>query len=268
MTDTVTLGYVHSSEVAYSFHDSLVNLLLFDAANEQRIIQGGYIAMRCGTNGVPEGRNDVAKGFLLRDADWLFIVDTDMGFPPDTLERLLDAADPTERPIMGALCFAWREVAQDGYSGFRCEPRPTIFDYVQLPDGTEKFMGVSRYPYDEVVQCAGTGSACILIHRTVFEKIEAEYGATWYDRARGGDGKPLGEDISFCMRAVACGFPIHVHTGVKTTHLKNVWVSETDFLQYLALKQLVDQPPPADEIETVTVNGDEQPRVPVHAPAP
>jgi hypothetical protein len=266
VSDSVTLAYLHSTEVAHSFHDSLVNLLLFDAANEQRILRGGYIAMRCGTNGVPEGRNKTAEAFLDRDADWLFVVDTDMGFAPDTLERLLDAADPVERPIVGALCFAWREVAQDGLSGFRTEPRPTVFDYVKLPDGTEKFMGRSQYPLDELVRCAGTGSACILIHRSVIEKLEQSYGPTWYDRVKGTDGSMLGEDISFCVRATACGFPIHVHTGVKTSHLKNVWVSEVDYIQFLALKAAADQtPPPADEIETVTV--DELSRVPVHEPA-
>jgi hypothetical protein len=236
MTDTVTLAYLHGTEVAYSFHDSLVNLLLFDAANEQRVIAGGYIAMRCATGGVVEGRNRVAEAFLERDSDWLFVIDTDMGFTPDTLERLIQAADPVERPIVGALCFAWRELAQDGMSGFRSAPRPTIFDYVDTPEGT-KFMGVTTYPADDVVQYAGTGSACVLIHRTVIEKIQENYGSTWYDRIRGDDGKPLGEDISFCVRANSCGFPIHVHTGVKTTHLKQLWVSEVDYLQYMALAQ-------------------------------
>ena len=35
-----------------------------------------------------------------------------------------------------------------------------------------------------------------------------------------------GEDLSFCMRANALEIPVHVHTGVKTTHLKHLWLDE------------------------------------------
>lgn len=263
----VTLGYLHPEEVATSFHDSLLNLVMLDAANHGRILRGGYIPISCSAGGIVEGRNKLAEGFLSRDAgDWLFILDTDMAFSPDTLERLLDAADPIERPIVGALCFAWKQVSQDGYSGFRCEPRPTVFDYVDTPEG-QKFMGMKGYPTDDVIHVAGTGSACLIVHRSVLEAIEDTWGPTWYDRIKGDDGKLLGEDISFCVRATACGFPIHVHTGIKTTHLKHLWVGEPDYLQYLAFRQAIkDTPPPADEIETVTVE-DADARVPVHEAA-
>ena len=32
-----------------------------------------------------------------------------MGFAPDTINRLLEAADPVERPVVGGLCFTQRE---------------------------------------------------------------------------------------------------------------------------------------------------------------
>jgi GT2 family glycosyltransferase len=225
--DTVTLAYVHDSEVAHSWHDSIVNLLMLDVANEQRIMRGGYIAMRYGTGGIIAARNQVAERFLDGDSEWLFIVDTDMGFRPDTLEQLLAAADPVERPIVGGLCFAQREVQLDGMSGFRCQPRVTIFDW---HDGN--FAGVAEYPRDTLVRCAGTGSACILIHRSVIERLHADNGPTWYDRIRADNGNLIGEDLSFCLRAGAAGFPVHVHTGVKTSHLKRVWLAEEDFLAF------------------------------------
>lgn len=241
MSDAVTLAYVHSTDVSHSFHNSLINLLLLDAANEQRVIRGGYLPLRYGTEGLVAARNMIAAQFLDGDSDWLFVVDTDMGFSPDTLERLVEAADPVVRPIVGALCFAWRELEPDGYSGYRCEPRPTIFRYVPTDNG-HRFMGVSSYPFDEVVECHGTGSACILIHRSVFESIRREYGSTWYERITGDDGNKLGEDISFCVRAAGCGFPIHVHTGVKTTHMKTLWVGEPDFFNTMTVKQMVTAP--------------------------
>jgi hypothetical protein len=242
----VTLAYVHDVEVAHSFMDSLVNLLMFDAANEQRVIRGGYIAMRYGTGGIIDARNKTAQRFLDRPSEWLFIVDTDMGFEPDTLERLLAVADPVERPVVGGLCFAQKETGRDGMSGFRCAPRVTILDWVQTANG-EQFAGRASYPINAVVRCAGTGSACILIHRSVIEGIAGKYGdGHWYDRITSPDGEQYGEDVSFCIRAGAAGFPVHVHTGVKTTHLKHLWLSEVDFWRALDV-------PPATQPTAVIV---------------
>jgi hypothetical protein len=41
----------------------------------------------------------------------------------------------------------------------------------------------------------------------------------------------LSEDITFCLRAQACGFPIYVHTGIKTGHLKQFEVDEGLFAE-------------------------------------
>lgn len=246
MTGSVCLAYVHDVEVAYSFHDSLVNLLMFDAAGPGRVMEGGYIAVRCARSAdLVEARNQAVEGFLARPAEWLFFVDTDMGFAPDTVERLLAAANPVERPIVGGLCFAQRELEQDGMAGYRTAPRFTILDWVDTVEGP-RFMGRSTYPVNTVVKCAGTGAACILIHRSALERIRDEYGPVWFNRIGGSDGKLLGEDVSFCVRAGALNIPIHVHTGVRTTHLKDVWLSEADFWQHAVA-------PPATEPTAVVV---------------
>ena len=228
----VCVAYVHDAEVAYSWHASFLDLVGHDIAHHQRVVRGGWLGMSYGTGGIVEARNKAAQAFVAgRDAEWLWWVDTDMGFAPDTVDRLVAAADPVERPIVGGLCFAWKEVRLDGMGGFRCEARPTIFDMVEDADGGVGLMGRRSYPADELVLCAATGSACLLVHRSVFERIEAKYGPCWYDRALAGTGHLMGEDTSFCVRAAAVGCPTFVHTGVKTTHLKRVWVSEEDFAE-------------------------------------
>lgn len=243
----VTLAYVHDADVSYSFHASVTNLLMFDVGHHGRLARGGYIAMRCArSSDLPEARNKVAATFLARDAEWLLVVDTDMGFTPDTLERLLDAADPTDRPVVGALCFSQRETAGDGMGGFVTSPRVTILDWVSTPDGQQQFAGRTTYPVNSLVRCAGTGSACILIHRTVLERIVEAHGQTWYTRLAGSDGAMLGEDVSFCVRAGALDIPIHVHTGVRTSHLKHQWLAEADFWRHSVA-------PPATEQTAVLV---------------
>jgi hypothetical protein len=229
--DAVTVAYVHSDEVAYSWHHSMVEMIGYDMANGGRIIRGGWIAMRCGAAGLVEARNRTVTEFLdSKDADWLLWLDTDMGFPADLCDKLLAAADPAERPIVGALCFSQRETEPDGMGGWHCKAVPMIFDWVQLPSGNEGFIVRWEYPDDTVVQCAGTGSAVILIHRTVFETINAKYPGAWYDMAPNPTtGQLIGEDLSFCARAGACGIPLHVHTGVVSSHMKRLWLGENDY---------------------------------------
>lgn len=222
---SVCLAYVHDVEVSYSWHRSVTDAILHDLGNEARMLRGGYLAMRCGTGGIVEARNKTAAMFLDRPAEWLWWIDTDMGFAPDTLYRLLESAHPTKRPVVGALCFAWREVELDGMGGFRCQPVPTLYDWVQHGDRAG-FVARKDYERDALVECAGTGSACILIHRSVLEQV----GPNPYMRALNPTtGELIGEDLSFCVKLAQHGIPLHVHTGIRTTHHKSVWVGESDF---------------------------------------
>ena len=113
---SVTVAYVHQNEVTYSWHHSMIEMVGWDLVNHGRIMAGGYIAMRCGSDGLVQARNKAVQHFLEdKPADWLFWVDTDMGFSPDTVDRLLEAADPVERPVVGGLCFSLRETDPDGF---------------------------------------------------------------------------------------------------------------------------------------------------------
>lgn len=236
----VCVAHVHADDVSYSWHHSMIELIGWDLANHGRVLAGGQISMRCGTDGLVEARNMAVRQFLDEaKADWLFWTDTDMGFPGDTVDALMAAADPAERPIVGALCFSQRETDPDGVGGWRTAATPTIFDWATL--GEQSGFAVRwDYPRDTVVKCAGTGSACVLIHRGVFERIEKEIGACWYTRLPNpSTGQLISEDLSLCVRAGALGIPVYVHTGVRTTHAKRVWLTEADYWQQRAVN-----PPP------------------------
>lgn len=234
--EAVVVAYVHDTEVAYSWHHSMVELIGYDMAKHGRVIRGGYVSIRYGTGGLIEARNQAVNEFLTEgSADWLFWVDTDMGFAPDTIDRLIEAADPVERPIVGALCFSQRELRVDETGGFRTSATPTVFDWAHV--GEQQGFAVRwDYPADTVVKCAGTGSAAILIHRSVFERIGEKMGPVWYNRVPNpSTGQLVSEDLSFCMRAGALDIPLHVHTGVRTTHLKQVWLAEEDYWRQRAV---------------------------------
>jgi FkbM family methyltransferase len=228
-TDAVVLAYVCGNEVAYSWHRSAVQLFTLDGRLHKRL--GADLervhALRYGTGGLIQARNQAVWDFLEEfDAPWLFWLDTDMGFGPETLELLVEAADPVERPVVGALCFSMQEIESDGWGGRRTQPTPTIYDWITV-DGQSGYAVRWDYPRDTVTQTHATGSACVLIHRSVLEKVRDKFGPVWYDRIPNpSTGQLFSEDLSFCVRAGALDIPIFVDTRVKTTHLKHVWASE------------------------------------------
>lgn len=220
-------GYLHPNELTASFHKSLLNLVGWDMAHNHRL--SGWASVKCASGGIPEGRNQLAEQFLASGLDWLFMVDADMGFEPCALDQLHAIADPETRPIVGGLCFAQREAVEDAMGGYRCVPRATIFDWLKHDDGHYRFTGRSHYPANTLVKCGATGGAFVLIHRSVIERIKNEIGERWFDRITGTDGALMGEDISFFVRTQSIGIPCYVHTGIRTTHMKNLWLGETDF---------------------------------------
>lgn len=226
----VVVGYVHANDCTMSWHHSIIEMLAYDMANEGRVMRGGWVAIHSGTDGLVESRNLAIKTFLAeKKADWFFWIDTDMGFAPDTLEQLLRAADPVERPIVGALCYSLRELGSDGLGGYQTKLTPTIFDWAKV-NGQFGFAVRWQYSRNTVTRCNGTGSACILIHRSVFEKIEAKHGPVWYDRIRNpSTGQWVSEDLSFCMRAGQVEIPIFIHTGVEASHAKTRWLRQSDY---------------------------------------
>lgn len=171
---------------------------------------------------VSASRNTVTARFLdSTDAEWLLWVDSDMRWDPSKdIQALLDAADPVERPIVGGLCFG---MATDGMF-------PTIYHFTRV-DGRVVTARVREYPRDEVFSVAATGAAFLLIHRRVLvEMRDAGFNATfpWFQETEL-DGNPVGEDLTFCIRAAGLGIPIHVHTGVRIGHHKSRLLTEEEF---------------------------------------
>lgn len=227
-----------------SYMRSFLPSLATDLGGERRLWRGGYAFQQCTSAGVVEGRNEGVKAFLESEAEWLWFVDADMGWDPEALEMLLAVADPVERPIIGGLCFGFGPITDriDHAQAVIKVPFPTIFDLAETEDDIA-FRPRWRYTPGTVVQCSATGAAMLLIHRSVLVKM----GTGWFDRIKHPKAKKLwGEDTSFCARAGLAGFPVFVHTGVKTSHMKSVFVTETTFMGDISAE-------PADERVTVIV---------------
>jgi len=166
---------------------------------------------------MPEGRNILVQQFLEIDnePEWLMMIDTDMVFKYDDVERMLQSADPIEAPVVGGLCFAIN--TQFGqypvvYRDLNNVP-VVIFD---LPD-------FGMMPVD------ATGAAFLLVHRTIFEKYKRTGPHPWFHRLevnKSGsfEGAFLGEDLSFCWWLRMNDVPIYVNIDVEVGHVKTMTI--------------------------------------------
>ena len=231
----VQIAYLHNEDVSHSWVESMRKMWKYDRDHNR--IAPDPLNLRCGAGMVAHIRNYGARLFLDKtDHEWLLYIDTDMGFEPDAVHRLLEVADPVERPVVGALCFAMMEAAYDGMSGWRRTVVPTMYKLGADQHGRPSFCYFGDYDDDMVTQVGATGAAFLLIHRGVLEKLRATHGDHWFDMMYDAQGDIVGEDISFCARLLQAGIVPAVHTGVKTTHHKEMWVSELDYILQSAVQ--------------------------------
>lgn len=228
--DKVIIGYLHPGTVDGAFVRSLINLIWYDRMHNNRLWDGGGLCELLAGSNLSAPRNRLAKDFLEHDgANWLLMVDTDMTFPPNALDRLIERADPKERPIVGGLCFGFDDPDRRGHHA------PTLYGIAEDENGNARIARLdSEIPVDVMFQVAGTGAAFLLVHRSVFERFN-EFIKSPEDSPNKGAfneifpyfqetsyfGGPVGEDLTFCIRAGFLGFPVYVDTGLHIGHIKS-----------------------------------------------
>lgn len=246
----VAVGFLQPGEWSDSFGMSLLHMCLYEA--HRNGVAPYLLNNRVASGGIVRGRNEVVRDFLDKTGcDWLLFVDSDMGFEPDTLERLLAAADPDERPIVGALCFGMRrERARAPHlhaQSFRMFP--TVYLWREFDDEVG-FQVVADYPRDQLVQVSSSGAACVLIHRSALTKIADRWGhMTWFEEVTHPKGPThFSEDMSFFIRAASVDLPVFVDTSVKTSHDKGgVFLTEETWDDQQQLVALREQNEPGQE---------------------
>jgi cephalosporin hydroxylase len=228
----VQIAYLHLEHVSHSFMESMRKAHKYDRHHGGGRLTEDPLNIRCSSGRLVPSRNFAAQLFLDKlDHEWLMFIDTDMGFEEDAIHRLLDVAHPVERPVVGGLCFAYMEQGSDGMNGWDFRVVPTMYKIGETVDGGHpSFCYYGDYIADAVTPVAATGAAFLLIHRTVLEKMRAEFGAHWFDQLYDHTGFMVGEDFSFCLRLGHAGIPLHVHTGVETTHHKEVWLGQRHYI--------------------------------------
>ena len=146
-------------------------------------------------------RDDIATRTITSDFDYVFWLDSDMVFKPDTLVRMMDTIRKNDFDILSGLYF--RRVPP--YS-------PVLFEKLEMDGANCVHKEFDTIP-GEIFEVAGCGFGCVLMKTDVFLDVQAKHGAMFAPIGSNG------EDVSFCMRARECGFKIYCDPSVICGHV-------------------------------------------------
>ena len=152
-----------------------------------------------------DSRNKLSEYAMKGEFDFVLWLDSDMVFPPDTLERMLKTLDEhDEIDILQALYFR------------RGAPfSPVAFDVLEINDRGEcNFQDMEIVP-TELKEIAGCGFGCVLMRTDCLLDIAAKYGGNVWFSPIGN----VGEDCSFCIRARNEGYRIFCDPTINIGHM-------------------------------------------------
>ncbi len=150
---------------------------------------------------IAENRNYMAVQAINNGSEYILMVDDDMTFPPDLLDKLL----ANQKDIIGVAY----------------HPRSETGEIIKYLDETHivKLEQETDQKYKETFECMATGTGIILIKCEVFKKIPRPWFMFEYYPT--GQCK-LGEDWFFSREAKKAGFKIWTDPKIKCGHIGEV----------------------------------------------
>jgi len=167
------------------------------------------------------------RRFLASDADTLLLIDDDMTFSPDLLEKMRTNKDNYRYSIVSAL--ATQRIPP---------PRALVLRVGEQPDLPDALNGlyynllVNEVAPGITLPVDGTGFAFTLIRREVIERMtDSQWGAPFTSYVQWGAGGE-GEDVNFCRRAGSLGFSVAVDCNAHVGHIGSVVYGYSEFDQW------------------------------------
>ena len=146
------------------------------------------------------GRNGLVKGGLSQGCEWIFFLDDDVLVPGDCIARLMSHG----KPIVSGLY--WRRSPPLAPVAMRIGK-----DTPAWIDNPAPNAGLQRVDY--------VGAGCLLLHRTVFDKVPQPWFDWLADREDLPPTQRLSEDFAFCQKAKAAGYELWLDPAVRCGHV-------------------------------------------------
>lgn len=156
---------------------------------------------------------NLMRSFLQTDCDSLLLIDDDMVFNSDLLEKMRSNEENWRYGIVSAL--ATQRVQPPRALVLRRGAQPS---YPDSTNGTFYGMLVDEVESGTVMEVDGTGMAFTLIRREVIEAMTGEKGPQFTHYVQWGQGGE-GEDIRFCREAGSLGYRTAVDCSCHIGHI-------------------------------------------------
>jgi len=159
-------------------------------------------------------RTQAAVQCLNGGYQWLFFVDSDVLCPADTIPRLISHRLPIVSGLYHQRFPTWTGITGDYL--------PCMFNEAAGADGKLVKQAIADYKPGSMVEAAYVPGGCLLVHRTVFERMTQSGIKRFFEWTLQVDSEPPGagrsEDFEFCFKARQLGFKCLVDTSIIATH--------------------------------------------------
>lgn len=180
------------------------------------------------------GRNNIVRVFndpqVREHCTHLLMVDSDVGFTPEQVRALYEAADD-RAVVSGCYSSSFSGIAQPiVYDWTKVESEGVMLDSLAVIDHWEDGWGLwpkceNREGLDPLVKVVATGAGFLMIRYEVLDVLKTIHGEPqpWFAEPVI-DGVHFGEDLAFCLRVADAGFSVWAHRGVEPIHYKTTQI--------------------------------------------
>lgn len=165
-------------------------------------------------------RENLAVEAINRGCDYIMWFDSDMVFPPDTMQKLIADIDSLGEGAIVTGAY-YRRVAP--YT-------PTLFNTLEIADDKATWTDVEEIP-EGLFEVAACGFGCVLAPAKAFMAVAAQFGSM-FTPING-----IGEDLSFCWRARQAGYKIYCDPTIKLGHVGHFTITSDYYKLYLDAKE-------------------------------
>lgn len=218
----VGLGIIHTGIVTM---DWALNFRYMNIPYSHVYMHGSNMPYDC-------SRNEVLKGLLGYNVEYVFFLDSDVIPPKDVVPQLIALSQQQNKPVVSGLYWAKKH-----------EETPMPAAWIKIGEDLNKNMNVYKSIENEIkqyldknalVEVDVVGAGCLLIKADIFKRLLEknpnkpffEWGLTRRDE---NTGKPLlqvSEDFYFCERLKEIGERPHLSTAYDVTICSCQWGNE------------------------------------------